>query len=129
VPDLVVVSPATRTRETWELAASAFKDPPRVVLEERVYEASPQGLLQVIKETALRVHSLLLVGHNPALQELAALLVASGDLEARQRLHEKFPTAGLAVIDFALDAWDKVHPHAGRLDRFVTARSLAAATD
>jgi phosphohistidine phosphatase len=70
-----------------------------------------------------------MVGHNPGLGELAALLIASGEVEARQRLIEKFPTAGLAVIDFALDDWAKLHPRAGRLDRFVVPRTLETATD
>ena len=59
--------------------------------------------LDVIKETPRNVHSLLLVGHNPGLAELASLLIASGDVEARRQLIEKFPTAALAVIDFPLD--------------------------
>ncbi len=71
----------------------------------------------------------MLVGHNPALAELAGLLMASGDVEARQRLIEKFPTAGLAVIDFAFDDWSKVHPNSGRLDRFVVPRTLEAEPD
>ena len=61
--------------------------------------------------------------------ELAALLIASGDVDARQRLIEKFPTAALAVIDFAFDDWAKLHPRAGRLDRFVVPRTLETATD
>jgi phosphohistidine phosphatase len=83
----------------------------------------------LIKETEPKVHTLLVVGHNPGLEDLAALLIASGDLDARRRLKEKFPTSGLAVIDFALDTWGRLHPQAGRLDRFVTPRSIAAATD
>ena len=75
------------------------------------------------------MHSLLLVGHNPGLAELAALLIASGEIDARQRLIEKFPTAALAVIDFALDDWGKLHSRAGRLDRFVVPRALETPTD
>jgi phosphohistidine phosphatase len=55
------------------------------------------------------------------------MLVAAGDIEARERLREKLPTAGLAIIDFALDDWGKLHPQCGRLERFVTPKSLAAA--
>jgi phosphohistidine phosphatase len=57
------------------------------------------------------------------------MLIASGEVEARQRLIEKFPTAALAVIDFAFDDWEKLHPHSGRLDRFVVPRALDVATD
>ena len=75
------------------------------------------------------VHALLLVGHNPGLADLAAHLVGTGDVETRQKLLEKFPTAGLAVIDFPLDDWRKLHAKAGRLDRFVAPRAIERAAD
>ncbi len=128
-PDLVIVSPATRARETWELAVPAFADVPPTVEEARLYEATPQNLLDVLKAISPQVGTLLLIGHNPGLHELAVLLIAAGDLEARQRLNEDFPTAGLAVVDFPFDAWSRLRPHAGRLERFIGPRSLAAATD
>lgn len=129
LPDRAIVSTSARTRETWDLAAAQFKGRPPVLYEKRVYEAAARDILQVVKEAPPEAQTLLLVGHNPGMQELAALLITAGDLEARQRLNEAFPTAGLAVIDFALDAWSRLHPHSGRLERFVTARSLTAATD
>jgi phosphohistidine phosphatase len=129
IPDRTIVSTSTRTRETWDLVAAAFATSPPAVFDKRIYEASPQAILKVIQECSPKVHTLLIVGHNPGLQELAAMLVAAGNLEARQRLNEKFPTTGLAVIDFALDDWSRLHPHGGRLDHFVSPRSLAAATD
>src|SRR5262249_42815230 len=67
------------------------------------------------------------VGHNPGMHEAARLLIASGDVEQRERLNEGLPTSGLAVIDFAGQDWRKLHAHGGRLERFVTPRSLAAA--
>jgi len=129
IPDLIVASTAKRVVETLDLLLAAFEQEPRHVPEGAVYEAGPNALLDVVKETPRAVHSLMMVGHNPGLGELAALLIASGEVEARQRLLEKFPTAGLAVIDFALDDWGKLHPRAGRLDRFVVPRALESATD
>jgi phosphohistidine phosphatase len=85
--------------------------------------------MNVIKETDPQVDTLLLVGHNPGLQDLAVLLIAAGDVEARQRLKEDYPPSGLAVVNFALDEWSRLHPRAGRLEHFVTPYSLAAATD
>ena len=128
-PDRVIVSTSTRTRETWDLAAGAMKKTPRAVFESRIYEASPLALLAVIKETAPRVGTLLVIGHNPGLHELAAQLIATGDIETRQRLKEAFPTSALAVIEFAVDGWDKLHPQGGRLAHFIDPRSIAAATD
>jgi phosphohistidine phosphatase len=129
IPDLILASTAKRASETLDLMLPAFESPPQIVSEARAYDAGPNALLGLIKETARAVHSLLLVGHNPGLAELAALLIASGEVEARQRLIEKFPTAALAVIDFPLDDWGKLHPRAGRLDRFVVPRALETPTD
>jgi phosphohistidine phosphatase len=61
------------------------------------------------------------------MQELAAMLVASGDIDARERLGEDFPTSALAVISFASDDWSEVHPRSGRLEHFITPGWLAAA--
>ena len=129
IPARVIVSSAVRARQTWDLIAAAFSEAPKALHDKRLYEATPQAILNVIKECKPEVHSLLIVGHNPGLQELAGLLIATGNLEARQRLNEKFPTSGLLVMDFALDDWARVHAHSGRLDHFVNPRSLAAATD
>jgi phosphohistidine phosphatase len=127
LPDRVVVSTSARTRETWNLAADAMPGKPKVVFEERVYESTPSALLQVIKETGPKVRTLLMIGHNPGMHELAVQLIATGDIDMRQQLQEAFPTSALAVIEFKLDGWDKLHSQAGRLEHFVTPRSIAAA--
>jgi phosphohistidine phosphatase len=128
-PDKALVSTARRARETWDLVAPAFRKQPAVAYEDRIYEASPKAILSALQETEAGMHALLVVGHNPGLQELSKLLMASGDIDARQRLIEKYPTAGLAVIDFPVDSWSDLHPHGGRLDRFVTPRSLESVPD
>lgn len=129
VPDLIVASTATRVRETLDLALAAFKTAPKVKREPRVYDAAPETLMKIIQDTPRTVGTLLLVGHNPGLAELGLLLVTIGRTETRRRLAEKFPTGALAVIDFALDDWRKVHPQSGRLDRFVVPRALKSETD
>jgi len=91
--------------------------------------ASPETILQAVKETGPDTGTLMVIGHNPGLQELAAMLVASGDIEARERLGREFPTSALVVISFAMDSWNGVHPRGGRLEHFVTPEWLAAATD
>jgi phosphohistidine phosphatase len=57
------------------------------------------------------------------------MLIASGDIETRERLREKLPTSGLAIIDFPFDDWSKLHPQSGRLERFVSPKSLEAAAN
>lgn len=126
-PDLALVSPARRTRETWKAVAAALPTPPEPTYEQRVYNARPDAILAMIKQMHRAARTLLVIGHNPGLHELARSLIASGDVEWRERLSEGLPTAGLVVIDFAADDWRKLHAHGGRLERFVTPRSLAAA--
>lgn len=129
VPDRALVSPARRTRETWTLAAQAFASPPPASFEERIYDAGPQTILDVIQEQGAACPSLLILGHNPTLHRVAVGLIAAGDLEAREQLREALPTSGLVTIEFAFDSWGKLHLQGGRLIHFVTPRSLEAATD
>jgi phosphohistidine phosphatase len=127
-PDLALVSPAKRTQETWALAAPAFAKAPRLLVEERIYNATTEALFKIISE-ARGAHWLVVVGHNPGLHDIAVQLIASGDADTRERVTEKLPTSGLVVIDLAFDDWSHLHLHAGRLERFITPRLIAAATD
>jgi phosphohistidine phosphatase len=124
-PDLVLVSSARRTQETFRLATEGYPPPP-MRLEPRIYEAHWKELLGVIAETPMAVRSLMLVGHNPGMANLALELtcVEGSNREALGRLSEKYPTAGLAVIEFAVGDWRQVQRDTGRLDRFVTPRQL-----
>jgi phosphohistidine phosphatase len=128
IPDLALVSPAIRAQETWALAATAFSKAPRTVNDERIYNATAEALIGVIGDTR-RAHTLVVVGHNPGLHDLAVQLIASGDVEVREQLNEQLPTSGLVVIDLPADDWSLLHPHAGRLERFVSPRLIAAATE
>lgn len=127
-PDFVLVSPVTRAEETWALVAAALGKPPRVARDARLYNAGPQTLIEVIGETR-DARALLVVGHNPGLHDLAVQLIASGDVEARERINEKLPTSGLVVIEFPYDDWSRLHRSSGRLERFVSPRLIAEATD
>ena len=69
--------------------------------DDRLYNSTADGILAVIKEADHDVSTLLVIGHNPGLHETALRLIASGDVETRERLNEGMPTSGLAVIDFA----------------------------
>jgi len=128
LPDVALTSPAARAEETLLHVAAAFTKQPRILREERIYNASPETLVGLIRETR-DAKTLLLVGHNPGLHELALRLIASGDTATRERLNEKLPTSGLVVIDFAFDDWSRLHAHSGRLERFISPRSIPAATD
>lgn len=128
IPGRVLCSPAQRTLKTWAGISSEWRDEVDVTFEERLYAATPQTILSLIRTRDDATRTLLVIGHNPGLQEAAELLIAAGDVELRERLREKFPTAALAVIDFAVNKWGRIHDRSGRLDRYVTPRSIAAAT-
>jgi phosphohistidine phosphatase len=128
VPDLVLVSPAVRARETWDLIAPCFAKTPPMMTDDRIYNAGTAQLFELVAETRA-AKSLLMVGHNPGFHELAVHLVASGDVDLREQLKEGLPTSGLVVIDLPIDDWSRLHPRAGRLERFVTPRLLAEATE
>jgi phosphohistidine phosphatase len=137
VPGRVLCSPSQRTRETLTGLAAQWPAGVEIVFEERLYAAAAPVILAVIQAQHDGAHddrhdaapTLLVIGHNPGLHEAAELLIAAGDVGLRERLREKFPTAALAVIDFAVDRWDRVRDRCGRLDRYVTPRSIAAATN
>ena len=128
VPDLALVSPATRAQETWTLVAAELGQTPSTQIDNRIYNASPQKLLELVADTRA-ADKLLIVGHNPSLHDFALQLTASGALQAREQLREKLPTSGLVVVDLPIEDWSLARPRAGRLERFVTPRLIAATTE
>jgi phosphohistidine phosphatase len=128
-PDRIMVSSATRTRDSWRQIAAALRATPEAIFDRRIYNASSQVLFDVMAETPDNARAVLILGHNPGLHELAVHLIANGDIDIRERLRENFPTSGIAIIDFALDSWSKLHPRSGRLERFVSPKMIAGATN
>ena len=102
-PDLALVSSARRTRETWEAAALAF---PKARSETRrdLYHAEVQDVLAAIRDEAPDTGTVMVVGHNPGLHELALRMALGGPLDAAKlaQLRGKFPTSTAAV--FSIDA-------------------------
>lgn len=128
VPDHVLVSTARRTQETWDLAGSAFAQDIARTDEQRLYDASADKILEVIRQTPSDIRTLLVVGHNPGLHELALQLTGTRGPDV-SRLRRKYPTAGLVVIDFDIERWSKADAGIGRLDRFTTPKRVGQALD
>jgi phosphohistidine phosphatase len=132
-PDAVMLSPAVRTRQTWEIAWEAMKDvvpPPQVRILPELYAADPARLLEAIHTAdADKAQQMMVVGHNPGMHELALGLTGSGESAARQALAENLPTSGLAVLDFATDDWTDVAFRRGRLVLFVSPKLLKQTLD
>lgn len=123
-PDLVLVSSARRAAETWQLVEPALGSSIRVQSCRALYLAEPPQLLQIVQGTSADVASLLLIGHNPGLGRFANGLLGSGPTKLRQRMREKFPTAAVALIRFAIEDWSLIAPGIGELQAFVRPKDL-----
>jgi phosphohistidine phosphatase len=124
-PDLVLCSDALRTRQTLEAIAAAFPRRPKAQVEKRLYLASPAALLERIAAVPDEVHRLLVIGHNPGMHELAALLAAPAPQRRRAPLERKFPTGALASYRFA-GPWRDIAEARPTLTEFLTPEMLAA---
>lgn len=94
--DLAVVSPAVRAQETWQIVADHLGDTPAVRTDERVYAAWGRDLVALVRELPEAATTVVLVGHNPGLEELVADLTGEG---------VELPTSAIAVIGFD-GGWD-----------------------
>jgi phosphohistidine phosphatase len=132
-PGLVLVSTAVRAHQTWEIAREAMKDlvpEPRVELLPELYGADPAELLQAVHAAASAdPKTLLVVGHNPGMHELALALAGSGDDAGRKALSDNLPTSGLAIFEFSVDDWGDVAFRRGRLARLVSPKLLKQTSD
>ena len=121
-PDLVLCSPARRARETLELVEGAFGDRVEARLDAALYGATESELLARLTELPDKVGSVMLIGHNPGLEELALALASDGEGLARMR--EKYPTAALATIDLPAERWSAIERGSGELVGYVRPRDL-----
>jgi phosphohistidine phosphatase len=119
-PELVLCSPAARTRETLELLRPAVHTS-SVTFAEELYAASADALLARIRLVPDAVASVMLVGHNPSLQQLALRLASAGD--ELERLEAKFPTAALATLALA-KSWSRLAPADATLAAYVVPKQL-----
>lgn len=125
LPEMAIVSPALRTRQTWDLVAAELPCVPDLAFDETIYEAAPTAILGAVRQVPDRVSTLLVVGHNPGLEGLAEALASPASNEvALQRLASKYPTGALAA--FILNTnWAGLDRHTARLTDFITPAELS----
>ena len=124
LPDLVLCSTATRTRQTLDAVLSAMEAEPAIEFQEELYLADPGEMLDHIRSVPDTVEAVLLVGHNPGTGMLAAALAGDGAPERIHLMRAKFPTAGLAIIELSVDRWKDTVSGCGSLTEFVVPRDL-----
>lgn len=105
-PELILSSPAKRAEQTARLVKESSNLGGEIQFDERIYEASPSRLLEVISEQNEQAESLILVGHNPGLEGLVKFLTGES---------EPMPTAALAVVDLDTDRWSGLNSESGSL--------------
>ncbi len=106
-PSIILCSPAARARQTVELVKESSGMEAEILFDDRIYEASPQALRQVVSEIDDSHSSVMVVGHNPGTEGFIRYL--SGDLEA-------MPTAALAVLTLNIDEWKAVSEMCGSVE-------------
>ncbi len=121
-PDLVVCSSAERARQTLDLVSRAIK-PSKVILDRNVYEAGPRKLMKYLCQLPEIAETVFLIGHNPALHELALSLADPTSAKRLPPVEGKFPTAALATFEFD-GQWIGLAPHRARVTSFVIPAEL-----
>jgi phosphohistidine phosphatase len=121
-PALVLCSPAVRARQTLARVLAGPEADPDVRFDPALYASTSTALLDAVHAAPPGASPLMVVGHNPAIQELARSLAGRGD--RLDELRRKFPTGALAEIRFVADSWLDVAEGSGELVRFVRPRDL-----
>ncbi len=125
--DRIIASPAVRVAETIEIAAEAAGNTPPVNWDRRIYLASSPTLMDLLREQESDPGSILMIGHNPGLEDIIFDLVPDdGSSPLRDVVEEKFPTATYAVLELDIDRWEDVREGCGRLVHLVRPRDLDA---
>ena len=120
--DAVVASPAARVKETLDEVEQGCGRPLGAVYEQRVYLASLDTLIGIVRGADDGVERLLVVGHNPGMESLAMALTSGAGL--RDEIAVKYPTGTLAEIALPAERWAEVAPGTGRIARFIRPRDL-----
>lgn len=123
--DQIIASPAQRVIDTLEHFQRGFGALPPIGFDKQAYLASATGLLDLIHGADDASDRLLIVAHNPGLEDLVLDLVPDrAEDRARDDVEEKFPTASLAEMSFATDRWVEVAENSATLIRFVRPRDI-----
>ena len=121
--DRVLASPARRVVETLEEVAETF-GPLEPEYEQRLYLATTETLIELLRATDESVERLLLVGHNPGMECLALALSGGSDNALRGEIELKYPTGTLAEIALDVEGWWQVDGGCGKITRFIRPRDL-----
>lgn len=122
-PELVICSDALRTTQT---AKAVFQPQPSVKIEynKKLYLATPGEILREISKIDDKVNSLMVVAHNPGIQQTSFIIAGSGDKVTIAEIKNDYPTCALAAFSFNIGKWQDVQPGKGLLGSFIVAKEL-----
>jgi len=121
----ILASPAVRVAQTIELAAAAAGQTPPILWDRRIYLASSPTLLELLREQNDKVETVLMVGHNPGLEDVIFDLVPDdGSSPLRDIVEDKFPTAAFAVLELDIKSWTEIEDGCARLVHLTRPRDL-----
>lgn len=128
VPDLVLCSAAARTRQTLELMLSGWANAPLVRHSPDLYLARWISIINAIRQVREEAATLMVVGHNPGLEEAARILARPPQDAKTRKMHQllqgEYPTAAVAIYDFEIADWSAIERGEGELTSFVRPRDL-----
>ncbi|MDO9487117.1 MAG: histidine phosphatase family protein, partial [Sphingomonadaceae bacterium] len=122
--DHVVASPAMRVQQTIAGVEDGYGQPLAPAFDRRIYMASASTLLDVVHALDDTHANVLLVGHNPGLEDLVLMLVPQTETGLRDEVEIKYPTATLAEMRFDVDRWADIDENGGTLVRLMRPREL-----
>ena len=125
-PAVAMVSPAARTRQTFEAVAAAAERPIEAGFPDVLYEATVQTIRDLVGAIDGGAATALVVGHNPAIAESVVALARDGDLRAVDRLRAGFRPCSLAVLTFEAADWREAAHSGGHLDLLLTPDDFTA---
>lgn len=118
--DLVLCSSSERTRQTWNGVRQGLKKPPDPRFLRELYDGQA-SYLDILRNEGGKAGTVLLIGHNPSIQETAVLLAADVSGPDGQTMKAQFPTAALAMLEFDGE-WTDLTPGSARLAAFIRPR-------
>ncbi|MCH2395689.1 MULTISPECIES: SixA phosphatase family protein [Oceanibaculum] len=123
-PDAILCSTARRALETLDQVRPRLAGKPALTIDKAIYRADSKSLLEMVRALPEDTGSVLVVGHNPALEEFALSLAGSGAKDARERMEQKYPTCALAVFSLPKQPWAEIDWKNAELRSFTSPKDL-----
>lgn len=124
LPDHIICSTAQRTRETLTFVLGAYQHPLTIDLSRHIYEAPYGVILEKLQAVEAEVETVLVVGHNPGMEDVVFSLVGDGHDAAFEALGGQYPTGGCAHLVFNVENWSDLTRGRGFFQKFSSPKTL-----